>query len=115
MKKWLILSIAILAEVSASLALKGALTSPALYAVVVGGFAAATALLSAGLRAGLKIGVTYGIWGATGVALTAVLSLAIFGEPITPVMAAGIALVMVGVLVVELGSQRANRAAGARS
>lgn len=42
----------------------------------------------------------------TGVALTAALSLAIFDEPITPVMAAGIALVMVGVLVVELGSQR---------
>lgn len=53
-----ILTVAILTEVGASLALKGALTSPALYVVVVGGFAVAIVLLSAGLRVGLKTGVS---------------------------------------------------------
>ncbi|MBB1020169.1 QacE family quaternary ammonium compound efflux SMR transporter, partial [Dietzia sp. E1] len=64
--------------------------------------------------AGLPLGVAYGIWGATGVALTAGLSALIFAEPLTPLMVAGIAVIIAGVLCVELGSQRARaRAVGA--
>lgn len=50
-------------------------------------------------------------WGACGVALTAVMSLVIFGEPVTPLMAIGILLIMGGVLLVELGSQAAQKKA----
>ena len=46
-------------------------------------------------------------------ALTAVLSAAIFGEPFTPVMTVGIALIIGGVLLVEVGSQRARAEAEA--
>ena len=38
---------------------------------------------------GLALGVAYGIWAATGVALTATLSRMLFKEPLTKVMAAG--------------------------
>ncbi|GAA4803460.1 hypothetical protein GCM10023220_35900 [Streptomyces ziwulingensis] len=60
------------------------------------------------LRAGLALGVAYGIWGASGVALTAVLATVIFGDPLTAVMGVGIALVIAGVLCVELGAQAAH-------
>jgi small multidrug resistance pump len=113
--KWVLLGGAIVTEVAGSLSLKGALEYPALYVVVVVGYLAAFVLLTLVLRAGMPVGVAYGIWGALGVALTALLSALIFGEPLTPLMIAGMALVIVGVLCVEVGSSRAKRATEAAS
>ena len=95
-------------EVTATLSLKAALEAPALYAVVVIGYASAFLCLFQALREGLSLGVGYGIWAACGVALTAVLSAAIFDEPLTLPMGIGIAAVMGGVLLVELGSQESH-------
>ena len=110
MTKWALLLGAILSEVTGSLSLKGALEHPALYVPVAVGFTAAFVLLTAVLRRGMPIGVAYGVWAAIGVALTSVLSALIYGEPFTPLMAVGIALIMAGVLLVEIGSQSAHRA-----
>lgn len=106
-KKWLLLITAILTEVSATLSLRAALDHPAWYIVVVGGYLAAFTALSFVLREGMGLGVAYGIWGATGVVLTAVFATALFGDPLTATMGIGIALVIGGVLCVELGSQAA--------
>lgn len=51
----------------------------------------------------MALGVAYGIW-AAGVALTAVASRALFGEPLAKVMGASMCLIAVGVLCIELGS-----------
>lgn len=110
---WWLLVAAILCEVAGSLSLKGALERPALYVLVAGGFVAAFVLLGAVLRRGMPIGVAYGVWAALGVALTSVLSAALFDEPFTGLMAAGIALIMGGVLLVELGSRSHPPAPGA--
>jgi small multidrug resistance pump len=104
-KKWLLLITAILTEVSATLSLRAALDHPAWYIVVVGGYLAAFTALSFVLREGMGLGVAYGIWGATGVVLTAVFATFLFGDPLTATMGVGIALVIGGVLCVELGSQ----------
>jgi small multidrug resistance pump len=109
MKKWLLLAGAIITEVTASLSLKAALTHPELFVVVVVGYLAAFFFLSLVLRAGMALGVAYGIWGALGVALTAVMSAVLFGEPLTPLMMCGIVLIILGVLCVEVGSQMAHR------
>lgn len=108
MNKWLLLAAAIVSEVAASLSLKAALSAPWFYVVVVLGYVSAFALLAAALRRGMALGVGYGIWGASGVAATAGMSTVLFGEPLTGLMGAGIALVVVGVLCVELGSQSAQ-------
>lgn len=104
MNKWLLLSGAIACEVTASLSLKAALDHPLLYLVVIAGFVSAFAFLTAVLRRGMGIGVAYGIWAATGVALTTTLSSVIYDEPFTAVMGTGIVLIISGVLLVELGS-----------
>ena len=52
----------------------------------------------------MPLGVAYGIWAAAGVALTAIGSRVFFKEPLTRVMVLGIALIMAGVLLVELGT-----------
>lgn len=103
--KWLFLMGAIIAEVTGTLALKAALDSPALYIIVGLGYAAAFVFLSLTLRVGMPLGIAYGIWGAAGVALTAVLSLVLFAEPLTPVMITGVVFIMAGVILVEVGNR----------
>ncbi|WP_280344927.1 DMT family transporter [Nocardia neocaledoniensis] len=103
---WLLLSAAILSEVAASLSLKGSESNPALFVVVVVGYVAAFVFLTAVLKRGLALGAAYGIWGASGVALTAILSSLIFDEAFTLTMGAGLVLVIAGVLLVETGSRR---------
>lgn len=107
MKKWLFLAVAVVTEVIGSLSMKAAGMNPAWYAVVVVGFLIAFYSLSQTLQHGMPLGVAYGIWGATGVALTAVLATLIFGEAFTFLMGVGLAIVILGVLVVQIGSQRA--------
>lgn len=109
MQKWLFLGAAIASEVTASLALKAAAGAPGFYALVVAGYAASFLGLFASLRRGMALGVGYGIWGATGVAATAVMSSVLFREPLTPVMVTGLVLVVAGVLLVEVGSQAAQK------
>lgn len=109
MTTWLLLAAAIACEVTGSLSLRAAVDHPGWYAVVVVGYVAAFVCLAGVLRRGMPLGVAYGIWGATGVALTAALSSVIFGEPFTLLMTAGIVLIIGGVLLVEVGSHRAAR------
>ena len=114
-RRWAFLVAAIALEVAGSLSLKGALTVPALYVVVALGYVGAFICLGMTLRARMPLGVAYGIWGAAGVVLTAAGAALIFGEPLTPLMGAGIATIITGVLCVELGAQRARASAGEAS
>jgi small multidrug resistance pump len=102
---WLLLILAILSEVAATLSLKGSATAPALYVIVVLGYFASFVFLALVLRRGFGLGVAYGIWGATGVALTAVLSAVLFGEALTTVMVFGLGCIIAGVMLVETGSR----------
>lgn len=104
MNKWLMLSIAIVSEVVGTLSLRAALDHPVWFVAVAIGYVVAFALLSAVLASGMPVGVAYGIWAASGVALTAVIATVIFHDPFTVQIGLGIALVMLGVLLVESGS-----------
>ena len=112
MKKWIYLTAAIATEVTATLSMKAALDNPLFYAVVGVGYITAFICLAAALKSGMALGVGYGIWGASGVALTAILSMIIFKEPVTVLMTIGIILVIIGVLTIELGSQAAHKKQG---
>ena len=111
--RWLLLGGAIVTEVTAALALQAAVDAPGWYALVVAGYLAAFAFLTRVLKAGMAVGVAYGIWGASGVALTAVGATVLFGQPLTGPMILGLVLIVAGVLLVELGSQRAHAARAA--
>lgn len=103
--QWLFLAAAILCEVTATLSLRMAATGQrAYYPAVAFGYLFAFAFLTLTLNEGLGLGVAYGIWAASGVALTAVASKVLFEEPLTPVMLGGISLIIGGVLLVELGA-----------
>jgi small multidrug resistance pump len=105
--EWVYLVAAIPSEVGATLALRAAATGrKPWYAVVAAGYLAAFALLSLALSEGMPLGVAYGIWAAAGVALTAIASTFLFREPLTLLMGAGIALIIGGILLIEVGGAR---------
>ena len=109
---WLFLAIAILTEVGGTLSLRmlshGTTKRDRWWLLpTVGGYLIAFTALSLALGAGMTIGVAYGIWTAVGVVLTAVAGRVLFREPFTWVMALGVAAIVGGVLLIELGSHSA--------
>lgn len=108
MTKWVLLGAAIVSEVSASLALRAAVDRPWLYVLVVLGYLAALRLLVLLMRRGVALGLAYGIWGALGVAGTALMSTVLYRESLSTISWIGLGLVMAGVLVVEAGSRSAE-------
>lgn len=103
---WLFLVCAILAEVGATTALKlsDGFSRLGPSVVVVIGYVAAFVLLSQALTRGLGISVAYGTWAAVGIALVALIGVVFLGESLSPVQIGGIALVIIGVLALELGA-----------
>ena len=101
---WLALGGAILAEVLATLGLRASdgFADRRWIAPVSVGYLAAFALLWVTLWLGMPVGIAYGVWSACGVALVALSAKVLFAEPLTPVMVLGIALIIAGVLTIEL-------------
>lgn len=106
----MLLGAAVIAEIAATLSLRASHDHSAWLAVVIVGYLTAFSLLTLVLRTGMAVGVAYGIWGALGTAGTAALAAAIFGDPFTWPIVAGIGLIIAGVLLVEFGSERATAA-----
>lgn len=102
---YLALAGAIGVEVSATLALRHSdgFRRRRWIAPVLLGYAVSYGLLYVSLAHGMPLGIAYGIWAACGVALTAILARKLFKEPLTPLMGIGIALMICGVVLVELG------------
>ena len=102
---WVFLAGAIACEVGATLALRVAAVGSKRrwYAAVAAGYVVAFVLLSLSLHEGLGLGVAYGVWAAVGVALTALASRWLFEEPLTWLMGGGIALIIGGVVLIEVG------------
>jgi small multidrug resistance pump len=101
---WWALAGAILIEVVATLSLRASdgFRRKAWIAPVVAAYLASFCLLWLSLSMGMPVGIAYGIWTACGVALVAVVARFLFQEPLTWVMALGIALIVAGVLTIEM-------------
>ena len=97
---------AILCEVVATLSLRASdgFAKPWFTVVVVVGYVAAFSALSLALQRGMPLGAAYGVWAALGVTLVALLSVPLFGETLSALQAAGIALIAAGVLIIEVGA-----------
>jgi small multidrug resistance pump len=105
MAMWFWLAGAIVAEVTATLSLRYAEGFTRLFPsiIVVIGYAVAFYALSQSLSRGMVLAVAYGVWSAAGVALIAVIGATVLHEPLSWVQVGGVALVIAGVLALELG------------
>jgi small multidrug resistance pump len=101
---WWALAGAILVEVFATLSLRASngFHKKAWILPVTAGYLASFYLLWLTLSLGMPVGIAYGVWAACGVALVAVIARYLFGEPLTGVMLLGMALIVAGVLTIEL-------------
>lgn len=104
MKRWVLLGTAIAFELVGTLALRASQEHKGWLVLAVIGYICAFVGLTLVLRTGLAIGVAYGIWGAVATAGTAALAAVLFGETLTWPTIGGIALIIAGVMFVELGS-----------
>ncbi|TVT62168.1 QacE family quaternary ammonium compound efflux SMR transporter [Amycolatopsis rhizosphaerae] len=106
MAAYLLLALAITAEVSATVSLKlsegFSKLVPSL--VVVAGYLTAFVALGLVLKLGLPVGVAYAIWAAVGVAAVALIGVLFLGEHLNLTMIGGLALVIGGVVLIELGA-----------
>lgn len=102
---YVLLTVAIVSEVIATSALKASngLTRPWPVVVVVVGYGLAFWLLAYSLKT-LPVGFVYAIWAGLGVVGVALVGNFVFGETFNAIKIAGIALVVAGVALVNLGS-----------
>jgi small multidrug resistance pump len=101
---WTTLTLAILFEMFGTLALRASegFRKRIWILPVTIGYLASFYLLWLTLRLGMHVGIAYGVWTACGVALVAVAARFLFGEPLTWLMGVGIALIVGGVLTIEM-------------
>lgn len=76
------------------------------FPIVVVGYIAAFSMLSLTLGRGIPLGTAYGIWAGAGVALVAVISWLVYGETLTWAQLVGLALIIGGVALVEIGGSK---------
>jgi small multidrug resistance pump len=100
----LALTLAILTEVAATLALRSSdgFTRPGPSIVVVVGYGASFVLLSIVLR-DLEVGFVYAVWSGVGTALVAAIGMLVLGEAVTALKIASLALIVAGVVGLNLG------------
>jgi len=99
----ILLTIAILAEVAGTVALKYAdgFTNLGPSALVVAGYGLSFWMLALVLR-DLPIGLTYAVWAAVGTALIAAIGIFAFGEPATTMKLLSLALIIAGTIGLNL-------------
>lgn len=97
------LALAISAEVTATVSLRysDGFTNPVPSAIVVAGYATSFWLLSLILRE-LSVGTTYAIWAGVGTAAVALIGIVALGEPATAIKLGSIALIIAGVIGLNL-------------
>lgn len=105
---WLYLSVAIAAEVLGTSLLKAASDHPRVWIVslVVLGYLVSFGALALTLRVGMQVGVAYAIWAAVGTAAVALVGVLAYQEPATLTKAGFIALIIAGVVGLELTGHR---------
>lgn len=103
---YLYLAVAIVAEVTATSALKATegFTRPLPAAVVVVGYGLAFYFLSLTLRS-MAIGVVYAIWSGVGTALICLVGAVLYKQTLDGPALFGIALIIAGVVVLNLSSR----------
>ena len=100
---WIVLGISVMSEVAGTIALRQSAgftrIGPALLAGLF--YIAAVWLMAIALRQ-LEMGVTYEVWAASGTAITALVGIAVFQEQASLQKLTGIAIILLGVLVLSI-------------
>jgi multidrug transporter EmrE-like cation transporter len=110
MNPWVLLALAITAEVIGTTALKASegFTRIVPSVLVALGYGAAFYLMSQALKS-LEVGTVYAVWSGVGIVATAIIGLIAFRENLDTPKLIGIALIVVGVVVLQAFSKTISR------
>lgn len=105
MQNWLFLSIAIVAEVIATTALKSSegFSRFVPSVIVVVGYLIAFYFLSLTLKT-IPVGVAYAVWSGVGLMLIALVSWWLYGQKLDLATVAGMSMILAGIMVINLFS-----------
>jgi small multidrug resistance pump len=105
---WLYLTIAIIAEVIATTALKASDSFTRLYPalITVAGYAIAFYCLALTLRV-IPVGIAYAVWSGVGIVAISIIGYIMFKQALDAAALIGIGLIVAGVLVLNLFSKSA--------
>lgn len=106
-RAWVLLCIAILGEIGGVLGLRFSegFTAPLPTAAALGCFAVALFLVSRVMRE-LPVSIAYPLWAGGGTAGVGVLGMFVLGEPVTALRLAGIACVILGVVLINASGEK---------
>ena len=109
MKNWIFLCVAIIAEVIATSALKSSegFSKPIASVIVVLGYIIAFYCLSLTLKT-IPVGIAYAVWSGVGIVLITTVAWIVFDQKLDVWGIIGIALIMSGVLVLNLLSKTSS-------
>lgn len=102
---YLFLFIAIFAEVAATSLLKNTEGFTRLWPTVIclAGYAVSFALLALSISRGMQTDVAYALWSAIGTAAIVLIAVLFLGSPVSAAKVAGVALIIAGVVTLNLG------------
>lgn len=103
---WLLLAASVTAEVAGTVALRHAEGFSRVAPSVVAGacYVLAVWLMSLAMKQ-IGMGMTYAVWAGSGLAMTALLGVALYGEPLSGMRLVGLVLVVAGVATLSLAGQ----------
>ncbi|MCI5112923.1 MAG: SMR family transporter [Marivita sp.] len=106
---YLILMLAVLAETIGTTALQASqqFSRPLPSAIVVVAYGAAFYLLAIALKT-FPVGIAYAMWSGMGIVFIAIIGFAVFGQRLDWPAILGIALIMAGIIVINLFSNTAT-------
>ncbi|MBN6051529.1 multidrug efflux SMR transporter [Nonomuraea sp. RK-328] len=101
---YVFLALAIVAEVLATSLLKTTEGFTRLWPTLgcLAGYGTAFLLLTQALERGMQVGVAYAVWSGLGTTLIVIIGMLFLGEPLTVAKVAGVALVVAGVVTLNL-------------
>lgn len=104
---WLVLSASVVSEVAGTVALKHSSGFTKLFPATIAGvfYFVAIWLMAIAMRQ-LEMGVTYAVWAASGTAAIALVGIAFYGEQTSALKLAGLSLVVLGVVLLNLEAKQ---------
>lgn len=101
---WIWLALAIALELGGTLSMKQSdgFRRPAFGLLMIALYVASVTALTFALKA-IPVGVAYAIWSGVGTALISVAGVLLFHEELTPLKVGAIALIVLGVILLNLG------------